>query len=110
MDTQAVHSTGNPKAPAPKQQTAPSNSGSKATPTPKVAEDSVELSAQSRALADASQGRTNSEQRKLSVTDDNNVVLQVIDSKTQKVTKSVPSEEEIQLKDAIRKGINDITE
>ncbi len=110
MDTQAIHSTGNPKAPTPKQQTAPPNSGSKAAPAPKVAEDSVDLSAQARVLADASQGRSNSEQRKLSVTEDNNVVLQVIDSKTQKVMKSVPSEEEIQLRDAIRKGINDITE
>ncbi|HIL69465.1 MAG TPA: hypothetical protein EYG38_06415, partial [Verrucomicrobia bacterium] len=52
----------------------------------------------------------NSEQRKFSVTDDNDVVLQVIDPKTQEVVRSVPSEEEIQLRSAIRDGVNEITE
>lgn len=113
MDTQAVNSAGNPTAPKPKPSS--SSSGSKAVPvaTPKPVGDSVDLSAQAKALTETSKSggaSSNSEQRKFSVTDDNDVVLQVIDPKTQKVMKSVPSEEEIQLKSAIRDGVSDITE
>jgi uncharacterized FlaG/YvyC family protein len=38
------------------------------------------------------------------------VVLQVVDPKTQKVVRSIPSEEAMQLKNAIRDGISEITE
>ena len=38
------------------------------------------------------------------------MVLLVIDPKTQEVVRSVPSEEEIQLRSAIRDGVNEITE
>jgi uncharacterized FlaG/YvyC family protein len=44
------------------------------------------------------------------MTEGNDVVIEVIDPKTQEVVKSIPSEEEIQLKNAIRDGINDISE
>jgi hypothetical protein len=114
MDSQAVNSAGNPKAPTPKPQPSASSSGSKvvATPAPKPAADSVNLSAQAKVLAEVSKGggtSSSSEQRKFSVTDNNDVVLQVIDPKTQKVVKSIPTEDEMHLKDAIRDGISDIT-
>ena len=107
MDTQAVNSAGNPVAPKPKPQSS-SSSGSKVVSTvdPKPSGDSVDLSPEAKALS----GGAESGQRKLSVTDDNDVVLKVIDPKTQKVVKSVPSEEQMQLKNAVRDGISDITE
>ncbi len=108
MDSQAVNSAGNPKPPtAPKPQPASSSSGSKAVaaPDPKPSGDSVEVSVQAKVLAE-----TSSTQRKFSVTENNDVVLQVIDPKTQKVVKSIPSEAEMQLRNAIRDSVSDITE
>jgi len=51
---------------------------------------------------------TINEQKKFSVTDDNDVIVQVIDPETQEVVSSIPTEEQIQLKNAVRDGINDI--
>jgi uncharacterized FlaG/YvyC family protein len=115
MDTQAVNSAGNPKVPPPKTQSSSSNAGSKEVTTsePKATGDSVDLSPEAKALSGSAQsGQTssNNEQRKFLVTDDNDVVLQVIDPKTQKVVKSVPTEEQMQLKNAVRDGISNITE
>lgn len=113
MDIQAVNSAGNPTVRPPKAQTSSSSSGSKAVPTSETEGDSVTLSTKAQALVESNKGgqtSSNSEQRKFSVTDDNDVVLQVIDPKTQKVVKSVPSEEQMQLKNAVREGISDITE
>ena len=42
------------------------------------------------------------------MTENNDVVLKVIDSKTQEVVKSVPSEEQLDLKDAIRNELENI--
>ena len=46
---------------------------------------------------------------KFSVTDGNDVVLKIVDNKTREVVKQIPSEEEIQLKSAIRDGIEKIS-
>ena len=95
MDTQAVNSAGNPKVPPPKTQSSASSTGSKAVATPetKASGDSVDLSSEAQALVESKKGgqaSSNSEQRKFSVTDDNDVVLQVIDPKTQKVVNLFP--------------------
>ncbi len=114
MDTQAVQSAGNPVSPTPKPQASAKSSGAKSsTSTPKPSDDSVSLSEQAQDLAQTSTGggsATNIEQKKFSVTDSNDVVLKIIDPETQKVVKSIPSEEQIQLKRAIRDGIREITE
>jgi len=47
--------------------------------------------------------------RKFSVTDGNDVVLKIIDNKTREVIKQIPSEEELQLKTAIREGVEKIS-
>lgn len=110
MDTQAVNSVGNPIAPTPQ---SPSKAGTKAvsTPAPKSAEDSVDLSSRAQVLSKkGGQTSSNSEQRKFSVTENNDVVMKVIDPETREVVKSIPSEKEIQLKSAIRDGISNITE
>ena len=114
MDTEAVNSAGNPAVPPPKTQSPSSSAESKAIPTsePKKLGDSVDLSVRAKVLAgvkNEGNSSSNSKQRKFSVTDGNDVVIQVIDPKTQKVVKSIPTEEEIQLKNAIRDGISDIT-
>ncbi len=111
MDTQAVNSAGNPTVPTSK--VSAKSSGSNSSPTPKATVDSVDLSDQAQELAKTSgetQTGANVGQKKLSVTDSNDVVLKIIDPETQKVVKSIPSEEEIQLKSAIRDGISEITE
>ena len=47
--------------------------------------------------------------RKFSVTDSNDVVLKIVDNKTREVVKQIPSEEELQLKTAIRDGVENIS-
>ena len=113
MDTPAVNSAGIPSVPPPKTQPPSSSSGSEAIQTsePKALDDKVDLSSKAKVLVENKNGvqtSTNNEQKKFSVTDDNDVVIQVIDPKTQQVVKSIPTEEQIQLKNAIRDGINDI--
>jgi uncharacterized FlaG/YvyC family protein len=115
MDTPAVNSAGIPPVQSSKTQLPAPSSGSKAVQTsePKALDDKVDLSSNVRDLLESkktSQASTNNEQKKFSVTDDNDVVVQVIDPKTHKVVKSIPTEEQMQLKDAIRDGVSDILE
>ena len=115
MDTPAVNSAGIPPVQPPTTQSSSSSSGSKSIQTsePKGLDDKVDLSSRAKVLVEGKKGdqtTTNSEQKKFSVTDDNDVIIQVIDPKTHKVVKSIPTEEQIQLRNAIRDGINDILE
>ena len=115
MDTQAIETTGNQVAPSSKKQSPSSSAGSKIELTVETRElsDKVDLSSKAKALSESKknvQASSNTEQRKFSVTDENDVILQVIDRKTQEVVKSVPSEEQIQLKNAVRDGISNIIE
>ena len=115
MDIPAVNSAGIPPVQPPKEQSSSSSSESNAVQTsePKGLDDKVDLSSRAKVLVEGKKGdqtTTNSEQKKFSVTDDNDVIIQVIDPKTHKVVKSIPTEEQIQLKNAVRDGINDILE
>jgi len=113
METQAVNPAGNSTAPKPRSSSSSSRSEASPVPDPKPSGDTVDLSSKGQVLAKTGKGgqtSLTSEQRKFSVTDDNDVVLQVIDPKTQEVVRSVPSEEEIQLRSAIRDGVNEIIE
>ncbi len=119
MDTQAVNNAGNLPAPKPKPAASSSGAGASSAPAPQPIEDTVSLSNQGQELAQAREvsapssgaaSSSNNEQRKFSVTEDNDVVLKVIDPETQKIIKSVPSEEQLQLSNAIRDGIKDLTE
>ncbi|MFT4579295.1 MAG: putative FlaG/YvyC family protein [Nitrospinales bacterium] len=112
MDTQAVNSTGNPIAPKPKPTASSPRSAAEPSSTPTG--DTVSLSQDAQSLAqpdNASSSKTTSagiEQRKLSVTDNNDVVLEVIDPQTQRVVRTVPSEEQLELRDAIRDELDKI--
>ena len=112
MDTQAINSTGNPTAPKLKPTASSSRSLADTASAPTA--DTVSLSQDAQDLAQQDKtlsSKTTSagiEQRKLSVTDNNDVVLEVIDQQTQKVVRSVPSEEQLELRDAIRDGLDKI--
>ena len=112
MDTQAVNSAGNPTTPKLKPTASSSNSVAETLSAPtgdtvSLSQDAQDLAQQDKALS----SKTTSagiEQRKLSVTDNNDFVLEVIDQQTQKVVRSVPSEEQLDLKAAIRDELDKI--
>ncbi|QPJ64712.1 MAG: flagellar protein FlaG [Candidatus Nitrohelix vancouverensis] len=130
MDIEVTKTTGNAPVEAPRL------SSSTAKPAPAKApavnvqtsevEDSVSLSKEAknaltqsevnRAGKQGSKEAVNTEsgssntpssvERKLSVTDDNQVVLKIIDGKTQKLVRQIPAEEVVRLKDAMRNFID----
>ena len=51
-------------------------------------------------------GQTGSELRKIDVTDDNQVVVKIVDGKTQKVVRQIPPEEVVSLKQAIQENLD----
>ena len=109
MDTQPVKNVGNPLAAKPTPAVTKSSSKTSNSPV----EDTVSLSKAGhdlvlRKVEPSSDSSLGSEQRKFSVTENNDVVLKVIDSKTQEVVKSVPSEDQLELKDAIRNELDNI--
>ena len=111
MDTQAVNTAGNPTAPKPKPIASSPRSAADSSSAPTEG-DTVNLSKEGQSLAQpekaSSSAAAGSEQRKFSVTDNNDVVLEVIDPQTQKVIRTVPSEEQLELRDAIRDELDKI--
>ena len=113
MDTQAVNSARNPIAPKPKPTASSPRSVAESSSAPSGV-DTVDLSKESQSLAQpekvssSTAASAGSEQRKFSVTDNNDVVLEVIDPQTQKVIRTVPSEEQLELRDAIRDELDKI--
>ena len=109
MDTQPIKNVGHPIVAKP----TPEGTKSPSRTSNPPAEDTVNLSKEGRNLAlskveSSSDSSFGNEQRKFSVTENNDVVLKVIDPKTQEVVKSVPSEDQLQLKDAIRNELDNI--
>jgi len=51
-------------------------------------------------------GQTGSELRKIDVTDNNQVVVKIVDGKTQKVVRQIPPEEVVSLKQAIQENLD----
>ena len=73
--------------------------------------DTVSLSqrgqaAVSQPVQSNSGGPTGSELRKIDVTDDNQVVIKIVDGETQKVVRQIPPEEEVSLKQAIQENLD----
>ena len=73
--------------------------------------DTVSLSqrgqaAVSQPLQSNNGGPTGSELRKIDVTDDNQIVVKIVDGQTQKVVRQIPKEEEVRLKQAIQKNLD----
>ena len=73
--------------------------------------DTVSLSqrgqaAVSQPLQSNNGGPTGSELRKIDVTDDNQIVVKIVDGQTQKVVRQIPKEEEVRLKQAIQENLD----
>ena len=73
--------------------------------------DTVSLSqrgqaAVSQPVQSSSGGPTGSELRKIDVTDDNQVIIKIVDGETQKVVRQIPPEEEVSLKQAIQENLD----
>ena len=51
-------------------------------------------------------GSTGSELRKIDVTDSNQIIVKIVDGKTQKVVRQIPKEEELRLKQAIQENLD----
>ena len=78
--------------------------------------DTVSLSQRGQAAV-SQQVRSNSsfngsgsELRKIDVTDDNEVIVKVVDSETQKVVRQIPKEEEMRLRQAIQKNLDNLSD
>jgi uncharacterized FlaG/YvyC family protein len=115
MDTQAIDSTKNQTVIRQAKESSSSTKEPNAVPADptKPSGEIVDLSSKAQSLVENKKGvqsSSSSEQKKFSVTDDNDVVVQVIDLQTHKVLKSIPTEEEIQLKNAMRDEIDNIIE
>ena len=54
-------------------------------------------------------GKPGSELRKIDVTDDNKIIIKVVDSETNKVVRQIPKEAEVRLKQAIQENLDDLT-
>ena len=54
--------------------------------------------------------RPGSELRKIDVTDDNKVIVKVVDSETQEVVRQIPKAEEVRLKKAIQENLDNLTD
>ena len=83
-------------------------SGGSATGQPN---DTVALSqrgqaAVSQPVQSSSGGPTGSELRKIDVTDNNQFVVKIVDSQTQKVVRQIPPEKEVSLKQAIQENLD----
>ena len=51
-------------------------------------------------------GPTGSELRKIDVTDNNQIIVKIVDGQTQKVVRQIPKEEEVRLKQAIQDNLD----
>lgn len=54
--------------------------------------------------------RSGSELRKIDVTDDNKVIVKVVDSETQEVVRQIPKAAEVRLKQAIQENLDNLTD
>ena len=89
----------------------PSGGGSSSGQT----NDTVSLSqrgqaAVSQEVKDVKGGSVESKLRKVDVTDNNQVVIKIVDSETQKVVRQIPKEEEVRLKQAIKENLDNMAD
>ena len=79
-----------------------------------VQTDTVSLSqrgqaAVSQQVQSNSGGKSGSELRKIDVTDDNQVIIQIFDGQPPKVVRQIPKAEEVRLKQAIQENVDNLT-
>ena len=77
--------------------------------TPGQQTDTVELSQRGQAAVSQQVPKNaGSELRKIDITDDNQVVVKIVDGQTQKVVRQIPREEEVRLKQAVQENLDDL--
>jgi uncharacterized FlaG/YvyC family protein len=112
MDIQPVNNARNPIELKPKRIT--SNSDHVAQPSSVSTDDKVNLSQEAQSLAERVGGPANTinyskgEQKKLSILDNNDIVLEIRDPQTQEVVRTIPSKEQLELKIAIQNELDKI--
>ena len=84
----------------------PSGGSTTGQPNDTVALSQRGQAAVSQPVQSSSGGPTGSELRKIDVTDDNQVVIKIVDGETQKVVRQIPPEEEVSLKQAIQENLD----
>ena len=77
--------------------------------------DTVSLSqrgqaAVSQEVKDVKGGSVESKLRKVDVMDNNQVVIKIVDSETQKVVRQIPKEEEVRLKQAMQENLKNMAD
>ena len=77
--------------------------------------DTVSLSqrgqaAVSQEVKDVKGGSAESKLRKVDVMDNNQVVIKIVDSETQKVVRQIPKEEEVRLKQAMQENLENMAD
>ena len=73
--------------------------------------DTVELSQRGQAAVSQQVPKnTGSELRKIDVIDNNQVVIKIVDSETQKVVRQIPKEEEVRLKQAMQENLENMAD
>ena len=77
--------------------------------------DTVSLSqrgqaAVSQEVKDVKGGSVGSKLRKVDVMDNNQVVIKIVDSETQKVVRQIPKEEEVRLKQAMQENLENMVD
>ena len=86
-----------------------SGGSAKGAPTDTVSLSQRGQAAVSQQVQSNGGGKPGSELRKIDVTDDNKVIVKVVDSETQEVVRQIPKEEEVRLKQAIQENLKDLT-
>ena len=77
--------------------------------------DTVSLSqrgqaAVSQEVKDVKGGSVESKLRKIDVMDNNQVIIKIVDSETQKIVRQIPKEEEVRLKQAIQENLENMAD
>ena len=71
--------------------------------------DTVELSQRGQAAVSQQVPKNaGSELRKIDITEDNQVVVKIVDGQTQKVVRQIPREEVVRLKEAMQENLDDL--
>jgi uncharacterized FlaG/YvyC family protein len=112
VDIQALNNAGIHIEPKPKRIT--SNSDHVAKPSSASTDDKVNLSQEAQILArrDGAPANTinyvDGEQKKLSISDNNDIVLEIRDPQTKEIVRTIPSKEQLELRVAIQNELDKI--
>ena len=88
----------------------PSGGSTAGTQTDTVSLSQRGQAAVSQQVQSNSGGKSGSELRKIDVTDDNQVIIQIFDGQPPKVVRQIPKAEEVRLKQAIQENVDNLTD